>query len=323
MSRARLLAILASLVVAGGLVAALFREVDAAEVLAAASSARPAWIAAMFVAFAANQGLRIVRWHSLLAPPRGVRRTAQVCAIAFLGITLLPLRLGEVIRPALHAADGVPLGRSLAAVVVERLLDLVALLLLLGWVSVGVALPPLVVDGVDVAQVATRGAALAVVAGLAALVALTALGPRLAGVPLVGGQAAAWSAAAAELARSPGRTAPAVGWTALTWASSIGYVWCALHAVPGLPANVEAAAVAWAGVIAAISALPTPGFVGSYEAGMVAALSLLGGRPAAAAAAALGLHVLYVAFLAALGVPAATIEGDRWWETLRAQKPAG
>ncbi|MEQ1507901.1 MAG: lysylphosphatidylglycerol synthase domain-containing protein, partial [Myxococcota bacterium] len=100
------------------------------------------------------------------------------------------------------------------------------------------------------------------------------------------------------------RAAVGAALTAGIWLTVFGYVGFGLAAVPALPATPSAAMLTWALVMAAITVLPTPGFLGSYEAGAVAALTVLGAPPDAAAVYALGLHVAYLGFVAAVGIPA-------------------
>jgi hypothetical protein len=266
------------------------------------------WVVALIGAFAVNHALRIVRWGVILAADTPWRRVVVVCLVSFLGIVTLPLRLGELLRPALHAADGVPVGRTVAALLVERILDLAMLLALLAWAATVPPVPPLVVDGVDVGALGRRAAAVGIGVLGAGLVVAAILGGRIAGWRWVGPPAANLAAAARELAGSGRRALAAVGLTAAIWASTIVYTSAALRTLPSLPRSVEAAAFTWAGVMAAITALPTPGFFGSYEAGGAGALTLYGADRDLAVVMALGMHVLYTAFVAVLGIPYAVAE---------------
>jgi uncharacterized membrane protein YbhN (UPF0104 family) len=304
----RRVALAAATALAVLLLAAVASRTDAAALASAAREARGGWLAALVVAYAANHALRIARWRVVLGAGSW-RRASVICVIAFLGITLLPLRLGELIRPALHARDGIPVGRTVAALLVERILDLVALGALLA--AVAATLPPIEVDGVAVTGAAQRVAAVGIAVLGAGLAVGAAVGERLEGWPVVGPSLAALARAARELARDPGRAAVAVALTAATWGSSIAYTGCALGVLPSLPQSASAAATTWAGIIATITALPTPGFVGSYEAGAAAALSLYGADPAKAVVLGLGLHATYVAFTAIVGVPFAIREVGR------------
>lgn len=301
---------LGSAAVGVGLLVVVLRQADPEAARALWAEARPVWFVPLFAAFGANHALRIVRWHvALAAPGVSLARNAGVCLVAFLAIALLPLRLGELVRPALLARDGVPVGRTLAAVVVERVLDLVAMLLLVGWAAAVPALPPIVLEGVDVLAVARR-IALAGVLGLASgLVVAVIAGPRLARLPVVGPTAVAIADAVQELARSPARGAWLAVLTALAWASTLAYARAALGIVPSLPQGVEATAVTWATMMATILALPTPGFLGAFEAGAVAALALYGAPPSVAGVWGLGFHASYVGFVGVAGLAGAAALG--------------
>lgn len=297
------LAVLGSCGLAVGALALALRDVSADAVHAAIGAARWDRFPLLLGMFTANHLLRIGRYHLLLGPGVRLRSTVAACLGGFLAMSTLPLRLGELVRPGWLARDGVPLSRSVVAALIERLLDLAALLALLAWVGLGLELPStVVVQGVDVVAAAQRAAAVGALGLGGALVALAALGERVAAVPIAGRVAS--SLATALKAAEPRRTAAAAALTLGTWSTAAAYVWAALRLFPDLPASIDAATVAWAAMISAVTVLPTPGFVGSYEAGAVEALRLYGADPGVAAACALLLHVSYVGFIAAVGLPA-------------------
>ncbi len=79
--------------------------------------------------------LRAVRWQYLLKPVGRVRFASALSAtvIGFAAISLLPGRVGEVLRPYLLARrEALSATSTFATVVLERLLDLVVVLLLFG-----------------------------------------------------------------------------------------------------------------------------------------------------------------------------------------------
>jgi uncharacterized protein (TIRG00374 family) len=79
--------------------------------------------------------LRAVRWQYLLAPigPTRFSTAFRTTVIGFAASFLLPARPGEVLRPYLLARDeGLPPTAAFATVILERLLDLVTVLLLFG-----------------------------------------------------------------------------------------------------------------------------------------------------------------------------------------------
>ncbi len=82
--------------------------------------------------------LRVLRWRPLLEPYAQVpvRALNRAGAIGFMAVFLLPLRLGEFVRPLLLARDNVdhepvPFGAGLGSIALERIMDglLVAALL--------------------------------------------------------------------------------------------------------------------------------------------------------------------------------------------------
>jgi uncharacterized membrane protein YbhN (UPF0104 family) len=204
----------------------------------------------------------------------------------------------------------VPLARSVAVVLVERTLDLAALLLLLGWVAVVPDLPPVLIEGVDVVGAARRAAAVGTAASALAVLAAVALGERLGAVPVAGRFLADVGRASRELASAPDRAAVGIALTAAAWGSVVAYFLAGMACFPALPARLEVAAVTWSSVIAAATVLPTPGFVGSYEAGAVGALALYGADLDVARTFALSIHLAYFLFVAVVGLVALAAQGE-------------
>ncbi len=69
---------------------------------------------------------RVLRWNDLIQPLGEVDpwRVHRVCAVGFTAILLLPLRLGELVRPYLLARQtNLPMASVLATAVVERVID--------------------------------------------------------------------------------------------------------------------------------------------------------------------------------------------------------
>ncbi len=268
------------------------------------------WVPVVIGAFVLNHVLRVWRFQTLLgAVPFG--RVLSVCSVGFFAMTVIPLRLGELVRPYLLSLDGVPVGRSVAAVLVERLLDVGMLLALLLWVAWGLDLPAsITVGGIDVVEAGQRAAGVTLLGGLGVAVVLGVAGERVAAkIPVVGAAITTLSAALTDLLRAPGRTALLVAQSVAIWAVTIGYVGCALRCFPDLPQGWTVATVVWAGIIAGMVALPTPGFFGSYEAFGLAALLLWGVDDQVGRTFALFLHLLNFGFTVAIGVGYLVAEG--------------
>ncbi len=88
---------------------------------------RLAWGAVVFIVlYALCHGARVVRWLFLVRPLGEVEpsKVYKVGAVGFTAILLLPLRLGELVRPFLMARTSKVSGAgALATVVVERVID--------------------------------------------------------------------------------------------------------------------------------------------------------------------------------------------------------
>src|SRR5262249_32882666 len=79
--------------------------------------------------------VRAVRWRSLIASPRplGTGSLFSATMIGFMANNVLPFRLGEFVRPwALARREGMSKTTLLATIVVERAVDMLTLLGILG-----------------------------------------------------------------------------------------------------------------------------------------------------------------------------------------------
>ncbi len=285
-------------------------ELDKAQAaLAAASGPR---LLAVWAFYAVAHAIRVWRLGVLLDGAAPFTRLLVVNSIGFLAINVMPLRLGEAVRPwLLVEREGVPLGRALLAIVVERLLDLLGLVGLLIGLGVFVDLPAsgLQVAGVDVVRAAQAGATLLGGAVTTALLVTGFAGPALfrllAAVPRVGPRLVPvgerFRAGLVDLARRPARAALLVAQTAAVWLVTVGAVATCLSAFPSLPATLSAAWSTWAVTLSAMSAVPTAGFFGVYEAAATAALVLFGVDGSLARTFAVVLHLGQLSFTVLIG----------------------
>jgi len=84
----------------------------------------------------ASHVLRATRWRFLIAPVKHVpmRDVIALNFIGFFAILLLPLRLGEVVRPTLtKARQGIPISVGFGTVAVERVIDGLITSLCVAW----------------------------------------------------------------------------------------------------------------------------------------------------------------------------------------------
>jgi uncharacterized protein (TIRG00374 family) len=116
-----------------GLLAYFLRDADMREVWAETRRADPRDLLLALVATAATYVLRAFRWQYLLAPigPTRFSTAFRTTVIGFAASALLPARAGEVIRPYLLARhEGLSATSAFATIILERLLDVVTVLLL-------------------------------------------------------------------------------------------------------------------------------------------------------------------------------------------------
>lgn len=246
------------------------------------------------------------------------RASFSSLSIGYLALNVMPFRLGELVRPYLvREKRGVALGESLAVVVVERILDVAALLCMILATSLLVPLPTrLEVGGTDVLGLAQRlagGVALVLTGGLATiLVAGPRLFPIVAALPF-GGRVLPllerFHGAVAALVRRPAAGLQAVALTVGLWVLTLGAVHLQLAATVGVPSDFGATLTTWTATLSGMSVLPTPGFFGGFEAACSTALQLLGAEKSAAAPFAILLHLGQFVFTIVLGVGFLAAEG--------------
>jgi len=294
-----------------GLLWLFFRNVDLKQAWAAVLRAHPGFIAAAIAVVIATYVVRSVRWIVLLRPLGHARfRTAfRTTVIGFTATFLLPGRVGEVLRPYLLAKqEGMNPASTFATIIVERLLDMVTVLLLFAM-----ALP---LAGVDVARdVKLAGIALAAMAlaGLAVMFFLAGHPDRL------GRWAARFSrrlpakaastiahlahtfAEGLQVMRSPGQFALASCWSVALWAVIALGIWLTSQAFDLTFSYVGSFLVV--GFLSVGVALPTPGGAGGFHGAYLLALTqFYHADPSTSAAAAIVLHAVSFVPITILGL---------------------
>ena len=123
------------LVLTLGLLTFFLRGVNLHDVWARTREADPRLLLLAVVATLATYSIRAFRWQYLLAPigPTRFSTAFRTTVMGFAASFLLPARPGEVLRPYLLARhEGLPPTSCFATIILERLLDLVTVLLLFG-----------------------------------------------------------------------------------------------------------------------------------------------------------------------------------------------
>lgn len=251
--------------------------------------------------------IRAWRWQFLLGPigPTRFRTAFRTTVIGFAALGILPARAGDVLRPYLLARqEGLSVSATLATIVMERVLDLVAvlgLLVLYVWgISDPAALPPALLRPIEVASSVAGGTALV----LMVLMWVLATHPeRIGGGVLVAARVLPHTMAdrLAELARtfSTGFAVarePRALTAALIWSFPL---WLAIAAEAWLVTIAFDIAMPFTGTFLLQAllvigvAVPTPGAVGSYhEAYRIGVTTFFGAADDAAVAAAIVTHAI-------------------------------
>lgn len=273
----------------------------------------------MFGMYIMAHGFRSRRLGLLLGEHVPFWGLFSVNAVGFLAINVVPLRLGEFVRPyLLFERYQVSFGRAVAAIVAERIIDLGMLLTMLLTLSVWVELPRegVMVAGVDVIRAGQQLAGVGVIFGVAcALVVVWAGAPLTAFVarlPVVGRAAGFIDKLREGLARllgDPVRLLKALIYTVGVWGCTLVGVGVVMWGVPGVPSGLGPVWTVWSITLAGMTALPTPGFFGGYELFCVAALWLWGVDGDIARTFAVTLHLTQFAFTCGLGGMFALREG--------------
>lgn len=304
LGRRRILAGIVGAALAVALLLWALRGVHLDEVLRRIREADP-WPLALGVVLAtATFLLRLVRWRLLLRDasggPLGPWPLWHAIAIGFMANNLLPFRAGELVRVvAATKLSGARFTATMSSVAVERIFDALAVIALLAAGLLFSDLP----SGVVVGGVSLAGAAqvaglvsLGALLGAGAIVAFPLAAERLVRRLLPAGGFAERIVATIEgfrhgLAslRSPALLAGVVFWSVMHWLLNAAALWVTFFAFD-IPVGFGAALVVQGVLAIGISVQLTPGFVGQFEAAVVAALALYGISNEVASSYAIAFH---------------------------------
>ncbi len=307
--------IIVSIIVSGLFLWLALRDVPLDQVLDAIRRANLFWILVSFLSVGLALLLRGVRWRVLL----GNRMTLAQCTHIFnvgMLVNQLPLRAGELARVVVATRYGVPVFTSAASIIVERLLDVVMVVIVF---AVGLARAPFVPEGIGNTALVFSGVA---VVGFAALIVFA----RFPQIPL---RITAWlegklpalkrfnlSKRVQEIlegltALTNWRVAAlAIFWTLVGWVVSLGTYYALLLAfnVPAIAPEVDLLAMICLGVSLASLGVAIPvtvAGIGPFQGGSRVAGELIGLNAIIAAALGIVFHgvtVLAYAFWGIIGV---------------------
>jgi glycosyltransferase 2 family protein len=150
------------------------RDVHVGEVVAALKRANYVGFVGVMIVTLLGFWIRAVRWRSLITTPKHLSTDSLFSAtmIGFMANNVLPFRLGEFVRPwALARRENLSKTTLLATIVVERAVDMLTLLAILG---VALAVFPLSGD-TDAGRMVRAGAGLLLALSIALTVFVIAL----------------------------------------------------------------------------------------------------------------------------------------------------
>jgi uncharacterized protein (TIRG00374 family) len=288
-----------------GLLAWFLRGANLSEVWAQVRHVRPDLLAASVLMTVLTLVARAIRWRYLLSPLGDTRfRTVfRATVIGFGALGLLPVRVGDVIRPYLLARqEGLPVTSVFATVVMERVLDLIAVLTLLAlfvWGFAGASdIPPRLLGPIEFS--ATVGAAISFT--LLALMWVLATHPERIGrlasalarvlpgkLSIRVGRLASTFSSGFAATRNLRQLLLALGWSFAVWLAIAAQAWTVTIAF-GIPMPFTGTFLLQSMLVIGV-AVPTPGGVGSFhEAYRLGVTIFFGASKDQAVAAAIVTH---------------------------------
>jgi glycosyltransferase 2 family protein len=306
-SRIRTVVVLALVV---GLLALFLHNVDLRRVASNIVRARPEWLGISLATMFLNLAIRALRWQYLLEPlgDASFANAFRATAVGFAASAVLPARAGEVIRPYFLARqEDMSATGAFATVILERLLDLVTVLILLAIFVFAFGRDIGTLDSTLFTAVKWAGA-------VAGVVSVGALGLLF----VLAGDPERLSRAATRLERSvhstfvgtvarvlekfarglgiirrPGRLLVALAWSFPLWLSIDAGIWAVAVAF-----NFDVPFTGSFLIVPLLTlgvAVPTPGAIGGFhEAFRLGATAFYGVPNDAAVAAALVLHAFTI-----------------------------
>jgi glycosyltransferase 2 family protein len=280
------LKVAAGILVSVGLFAFLLWSVDLRELASQLGRTHLGWVLLSTALGPVGLWVRARRWRYLFPPGPEPPGLLPAVMIGYMANNVLPLRAGEVIRVYVVARRW-PRGfwAALGTLVVERVLDSIVLVLILGILVLLIPVPPVfrwaaaTLLAIDVAAVTVLGW----------LTVAPHAGPRLARRFL-----RPWPGAGDRVAailerfvygldgiRTPAHRAPLMAWTVLVWLVPALIAWVCFRAMDlDLPILAAWTVLAFVGL--GISVPSAPGYVGVFHYAAVLALTVFDvARPAA------------------------------------------
>ena len=304
-------------ILALALVAWFLRNANIADVWTEVRQARLDLLILGFVFVMATYWARAIRWQHLLEPvgPTRFGSVLHATVIGFAALAILPARVGDVLRPYLLARrEGLATTATFATIVLERVLDLITVVMLLAiyvWGFAGSSTAPdRLMNPIKVSASIAASASVVLMAvmwflathpdriGSFAAAAARFLPGRLS--EQVGQLASTFSSGFAA-AREPRSLLLALVWSFPLWLAIAGEAWAVTVAF-GIDMPFVGTFLLQALLVIGV-AVPTPGGVGSYhEMYRIGVTTFFGAPNDRAVAAAIVTHAISFVPVVLLGV---------------------
>jgi uncharacterized protein (TIRG00374 family) len=276
-SAGRLGKILLGLLVSAGLLVYFFRDVDLRVIASHLQGTLWSFLALSVILNSLSLWMRAWRWAFLFPPGPRPTHLFRALLVGYMGNNLLPLRAGELVRIYVASRHGPRFWTTFATVVVERVLDglavglIVAGVLLLVPLPVEVRWPILVFLGIEVVAIGLL--ALIATAPGVCRVLIETLFRRMGWIERRLLDLLDMMTEGLRGLRDPGHVLPIVLTSVGVWLLFALSVWTALHAAHlDLPLRAAFTVLAFLGL--GVSLPSSPGFVGIVQAATVLALAL-------------------------------------------------
>jgi hypothetical protein len=262
-------------------------------------------LALVFVAI--TYWMRAWRWQMLLAPlgPTRFRTAFRTTVIGFAALSILPARAGDLLRPYLLAKqEGLSAPATFATIVMERVLDLMAVVALLAvfvWgFSDQATLSTALRRSLEISTAIAAAGALALMAIMWVLathperigsLVFSAAGVLPRGVAVRLARVASTFSGGFAVARRPRHLVSAIIWSVPLWLAIAAEAWIVTRAF-AIDMSYTGSFLLQALLVIGV-AVPTPGAIGSFhEAYRIGVTTFFGAPDDAAVAAAIVVHAV-------------------------------
>ena len=286
--RSRRIAVLACGLLSVAILVALGMRLDWSVLWSELGKIRWSFIPLLVLITLATFWVRALRWRHLLPGGASVSRVRlfEATLVGFTATFILPLRVGEILRPwVLSRWQPVKFSAGLASVVIERAFDALTLLVLLGFTLAKLeSVPPLVSAGAKVIAVLAVAILIVMVAAYLGATHLVRWGERM--IMVIFGKRLPKTAdrlvAMVEDFLSGLRGISSlkdllwsIFWSVVLWVLLVMIYQVGLWSF-GVEASIWVGVTICVMIALAVAAPGAPGFVGTFQLGCVIALAIFG-----------------------------------------------